>query len=100
MHSHKINFKADLFSRYCWYLLCKVIENFLHRAPLRIFVNFLKKIFSDSMNEWFFSRNVLLMCRVIYFIYISYLNLLRRAALRQKPFFKGPSDKNLIYNIQ
>ena len=26
----------------------------------------------------------------------SYLNLLRRAALRQKPFFKGPSDKNLI----
>ena len=26
----------------------------------------------------------------------SYLNLLRRVALRQKPFFKGPSDKNLI----
>ena len=33
----------------------------------------------------------------IYFIFhISYLNLLRRVALRQKPFFKGPSAKNLI----
>ena len=32
------------------------------------------------------------------YIYISYsyLNFLRRVALRQKPFFKGPSGKNLI----
>ena len=33
---------------------------------------------------------------ISYTPYISYLNLLRRVALRQKPFFKGPSDKNLI----
>ena len=31
-----------------------------------------------------------------YLFHISYLNLLRRVALRQKPFFKGPSYKNLI----
>ena len=30
----------------------------------------------------------------IYIFHISYH--LRRVALRQKPFFKGPSDKNLI----
>ena len=32
----------------------------------------------------------------IFIFHISYLNLLRRVALRPKPFFKGPSDKNLI----
>ena len=32
----------------------------------------------------------------ISYIFISYLNFLRRVALRQKPFFKGPSGKNLI----
>ena len=36
--------------------------------------------------------------KVLYISYLnlSYLNLLRRVALRQKPFFKRPSDKNLI----
>ena len=41
----------------------------------------------------------------IYYIFIfsylfSYLNFLRRVALRQKPFFKGPSGKKLNYSIQ
>ena len=38
---------------------------------------------------------------ISYFIFhISYLNFLRRVALRQKPFFKGPSGKKLNYSIQ
>ena len=41
-------------------------------------------------------KQLLLMhCKVLFGIYISYLNLFRRVALRQKPFFKGPSGKNL-----
>ena len=28
--------------------------------------------------------------------FFSYFTLVRRVALRQKPFFKGPSDKNVI----
>ena len=37
---------------------------------------------------------------VIFHISYSYLNFLRRVALRQKPFFKGPSGKKLNYSIQ
>ena len=39
-------------------------------------------------------------CIFIFILYISYLNFLRRVALRQKPFFKGPSGKKFNYNIQ
>ena len=35
-----------------------------------------------------------------FIFHISYLNSLRRVALRQKPFFKGPSGKKVNYNIQ
>ena len=35
-----------------------------------------------------------------YLFHISYLNFSRRVALRQKPFFKGPSGKKLNYSIQ
>ena len=34
-------------------------------------------------------------CPIPSIFHISYLNLFRRVALRQKPFFKGPSIKNL-----
>ena len=34
--------------------------------------------------------------KIFHISYISCLNLLRKVAHRHKPFFKGPSDKNLI----
>ena len=52
------------------------------RCGSRLFVSGLPC--SSEVLSWYFH------------ILISYLNLLRRVALRQKPFFKGPSDKNLI----
>ena len=36
---------------------------------------------------------------IFHISYFSYLILLRRVALQQKLVFKGPSDKNVNYNL-